>query len=191
MWTTGPAPRPAVRACEEEPGPGRWEPEGPAPPEPAAACGSGDLWRRALFFAFECLSERCSHGTWSSQALSVQRRPGRREVRPGPGRCGTLRLSLSCAALGGCRAGPPRLPHRTVGPGARPVASSHQGRGVPCAHFPRPLASGIRPGTSVHKQCNSGASAARAPVPTRGCVRLRLSASGLTPRRAIYCLIYS
>ena len=29
MWTTGPAPPPAARACEEAPGPGSREPEGP------------------------------------------------------------------------------------------------------------------------------------------------------------------
>lgn len=63
---------------------------------------------------FECLFERCSHGTWSSQALSVQRRSGRREVRPGPGRGATLRLSIPRAALGGSHAGPQRLPRRTV-----------------------------------------------------------------------------
>jgi len=132
------------------------------------------------FLCFECLFERCSHGTWSSQALSVQRRSGRREVRPGPGRCATLRLSLSCAALGGSRPGPPRLPGRTVLDQEHVLWPHVTGVSGSLCPPPAPARPRCSSGRSVHKQCNVGAR----------CLRVRTSIYGLTLRRAIYCLIY-
>lgn len=137
---------------------------------------------------FECLFERCSHGTWSSQALSVQRRSGRREVRPGPGRGATLRLSIPRAALGGSHAGPQRLPRRTV------LDQEH----VLWPHLTRAQAPLCPPPAPTCLRCSSGqvctsnATSGRL-LPARvhaGGVRPRTSIYGLTLRRAIYCLIY-